>query len=194
MGGSSSKLDVEFVRTIDDSHFGKVELHRRNDIEYIMKKTFTFVHRDTAAERLLQNLEFMERNRHESLPPVHHLTRCQGINQLIVEQQLCIEYERVELYIDYYNYTFEAIVESEKALELGELWYALNTLADLGAMIFRQRLNCCPFRLDNIFVSLKGAPCVYLMDGWALEETTEAETVKALGLVMLSLGAIRRLT
>jgi hypothetical protein len=29
-----------------------------------------------------------------------------------VEQQLCIEYERVELYIDYYNYTFEAVVES----------------------------------------------------------------------------------
>ena len=44
-----------------------------------MKKTFTFVHRDNAAERLLRNLDFMEKNKHESLPPVHHLNRCKGI-------------------------------------------------------------------------------------------------------------------
>lgn len=78
MGGQQSKPDVEFVRTIDDSRFGRVDLHRRNDIEYIMKKTFTFVHKDSTAEQLLRNLDFMEHNKHESLPPVHHLVRSKG--------------------------------------------------------------------------------------------------------------------
>lgn len=109
------------------------------------------------------------------------------------EQQLCIEYDRVELYIDYYNYTLEALVDSEKVLEIGELWYALDTLADLGGMLFKQGINCCPFRLESVFVSLKGTPCVYLMEGWALEEATEPEAVRALGLLILSLASVRKL-
>lgn len=80
MGGSPTKPDAEFARSLEDNHFGRVELYRRNDIEYIMKKVFTFVHRDAAADHLLRNLEFMEKHRHEGLPPVHQLTRRKGIS------------------------------------------------------------------------------------------------------------------
>lgn len=65
---------IEYIRSIEDSNFGPVELYRRNDIEYIMKKTFTFVNSDTASDRLRQCLTFMEKQKHASLAPVHHLT------------------------------------------------------------------------------------------------------------------------
>jgi hypothetical protein len=91
MGNSQTFMsDIEFVRTIDDQHFGQVELYRRNDIEYIMKKTFTFVYRDSVAERLLKHLNFMQKVKHLSLPPIHHIEYCNCTFLSKVEKQLCI--------------------------------------------------------------------------------------------------------
>jgi hypothetical protein len=50
---------IEYIRSIEDAKFGTVELYKRNEIEYIMKKTFTFVNCDTISERIRNCLTFM---------------------------------------------------------------------------------------------------------------------------------------
>ncbi len=67
-----------YVRTVQDSNFGSVELYRKGDIEYIMKKTFTFIHNDCAADELRKCMRFIEKNRHSSLPTVHCVTLKKG--------------------------------------------------------------------------------------------------------------------
>lgn len=74
---------------------------------------------------------------------------------------------------------------------MGELWYALNSLCDLGTILSAHNITVSPFALDNIFVSLKGAPCVYLVDaGMNSEDFTQCQQ---LALSITSLVTLKKI-
>lgn len=73
---------------------------------------------------------------------------------------------------------------------MGELWYTLNSLADLGTVLVANNIQVNPFTVDTVFVSLKGVPCVYLIDAEVMEEG--ATLGQALALVIMSLVTLKK--
>ena len=71
-----------------------------------------------------------------------------------------MKYERVEIYTEYYNYTLADHMESRRELEEGELWLVLGWLLRL-AIELRSRQMSCSLKLDSIFLTPGGRPCVY---------------------------------
>ncbi len=91
--------------------------------------------------------------------------------------------------MDYYNYTLLNVIESNKQLELQEIWFTLNALADLGQLMHSNEIKVNPFRIESVFVSLKGMPCVYIADN---SLTDDEESVVSLGFTILSLVAMKK--
>lgn len=80
------------------------------------------------------------------------------------EKHLCIEYDVIEAYIEYYNFTLKNIIEAGRKLNKEELWYILMGLSDLAVLLKENNIKF-KFDVDSIFISLSGIPCVYLIDG-----------------------------
>lgn len=74
----SSHHCLHFLQTIEDPHFGQVDLFRTTEIAHLMKKTFTFIDRDQRYHSSITNLKLMQEIRHSSLVPTHKIIQKQG--------------------------------------------------------------------------------------------------------------------
>jgi hypothetical protein len=88
-----------------------------------------------------------------SIIPIVHLRRTE-------EKGICIKYEKIEVYTEYYNYTLADLMGSKRELEEAELWLILDWLLGLVAELKLRQIGAT-LRLDTIFLTPAGAPCIY---------------------------------
>lgn len=74
---------------------------------------------------------------------------------------MCISYEKMEVYSEYLNFTLEGLIRNKKSVEDGEIWYLMRTVLGLIGQLEREGMKMM-FSLNNIFLTLKGIPSVYL--------------------------------
>ena len=81
MGSTTSapSEEIKYIQTINDPHFGDIDIYRTSNMTHIMSKTFNFMERDKHFETLTHYLKFMHQTRHSSLVPVHKLLHTEGI-------------------------------------------------------------------------------------------------------------------
>jgi hypothetical protein len=78
------------------------------------------------------------------------------------EKGMCIQYEVAHILTEYYNYTLKDLSENKKELvEEAELWCVLEGLLRLTTTLRKNKLGA-KLDMDNVFLTLKGTPCVYI--------------------------------
>lgn len=74
---------------------------------------------------------------------------------------MCIEYEVAHIFTEYYNYTLKDLSENKKeSVEEPELWCVLEGLLHLTTVLRKNKMGI-NLEMDNVFLTLKGTPCVY---------------------------------
>lgn len=87
-----------------------------------------------------------------------------------LQKGLCIQVEESEVFTEYYNFTLLDLVRSKKELELAELWLVCQALLSLTSSLRSQKL-AISLKADNVFITLKGMPCVYSHHFLSFEES-----------------------
>ncbi len=75
-----------------------------------------------------------------------------------------------EIYSEYYNFTLLDLLRTKKELEEAELWYIFEALLTLSTTLRKNKL-AISLKADNVFITLKGVPCVYFHHFQPLEES-----------------------
>lgn len=75
-----------------------------------------------------------------------------------------------QVYSEYYNFTLMDLLRTKKELEEAELWFILHALLTLATTLRANKL-AMNLKLDHIFITLKGLPCVYFHHFLSLEES-----------------------
>lgn len=88
-----------------------------------------------------------------SIIPIVHLYRTE-------EKGICIKYEKIEIYTEYYNYTLADLMGSKRELEEAELWLILDWLLELVVELKIRQIGAT-LGLETIFLTPAGVPCIY---------------------------------
>lgn len=86
------------------------------------------------------------------------------------ERGICIQVQNSEVYSEYYNFTLLDMLRTKKNAEESELWLILHALLDVSTSARKNKIGVL-FNLDEVFITLKGIPCVYFSQFVSLEDS-----------------------
>lgn len=76
-------------------------------------------------------------------------------------ENLCIVYENVETYCEYFNFTLAHMIKCKKEMECEELWFIFIWLLKFGIFMKQKGWEIQGgMSLDKVFVTLEGLPNV----------------------------------
>lgn len=153
---------LAFLERIEDPRFGQVDLFRSEEGRFVMRLRRTHVVGEARHCLFRKTNEWLQQEQLFVVPLMHVSSQLQ--------KGLCIQVEESEVFTEYYNFTLLDLVRSRKELELAELWLVCQALLSLTSSLRSQKL-AISLKADNVFITLKGMPCVYSHHFLSFEES-----------------------
>lgn len=119
-----------------------------------MKCAKSFLTGDKRHSDFKHVLQFMQKTSNKNILPLFHLEQYH-------ESNVCIEYEKVFVYTEYLNFTLRGLIVNKKNIDEQEMWYLVKSMVELMIELEQNDMRIF-FSLDNIFLTLKGIPSVFL--------------------------------
>lgn len=100
---------LKFIDTLQDPHFGQIDVFRTHDARFIMRVKRTHIIGDIRHAFFQRVIEWVQTNPSPYVVPIMHIN-----NQ--IERGLCIQFDAAEIYSEYYNFTFLDLLRTKKEL------------------------------------------------------------------------------